>query len=148
MASKACKRLLNENPRQTSYLDFSGRKIEITSLTWIFRLFADEICGVIRIAAALVGGDLRMRAYRTRHRHAGVGSLPDDRGRGCPLFAPLFQGAHPVDLVRPGASAAVAHSWNHEQLQPVVLILSHPGDDAVVVIHRVLGLNGGIGPAV
>src|SRR5262245_26194738 len=111
-------------------------------------LLADEVRCVVAIAGALVSRDLGVRAQRPRHRSAGNVSGAGDGRRRLSLFPPALERTHPINLVGSSATAAVSHSGHHEQAYPVVLVLAHFREHAVVVNDGVLGLDSGVGPAV
>src|SRR5262249_61613577 len=67
---------------------------------------------------------------------------------GDPGFPPSLERAHVIDLIGPRTAPAMSHARNHEEADPVVLLLTHFCENTVVVINGVAGRNRGVVPAV
>src|SRR5712691_5224488 len=72
--------------------------------------FANKIRGLVGAAAALITGDLRVRAQRTRAIDRAVANPRcDDLLGRLALLHPMFERLHRVKSVRPIAAAAMPH---------------------------------------
>ena len=110
---------------------------------------ADKVRRVIGAAGPLVRRHLRIRTEWTAHIHAVVGDVicRDLTGR-IAVFTPAFDGVDHRKLVRAGPSATVIHSGHHEQAKPIVLLRSHSGKDAGVVVDGVERRDRSAGPTI
>src|SRR5437762_55834 len=89
------------------------------------RRLANEVGGVVGTTDTFVLGDLWICAQRPGHVDAIVGYVICRQLIGsCIGFLPTFESGHPVDLVGTDAALAVAHAGNHEEADPVVLLLA------------------------
>src|ERR1041385_4493509 len=77
---------------------------------------ADEISGVGNAPGALVLGDLRIGAKRTRAIDFAAGTMRGNQSvRRFPLLYPLFESADFVEHVGPFTAAAVSHTGLQKQ---------------------------------
>src|SRR6185503_16292467 len=122
------------------------------TLTARTRLRSDTGKALLIIGApgARMARHLGMRAQRTRHRRQGPAARTrrGDTRRRVAGFAPAFERAEEVGLIRPDAAAAVADARHEEQAHPVVLLASQLRGHGVVVVDRVLRRRPRVGPAV
>src|SRR5262245_59488892 len=104
------------------------------------RSFTNEVGSVVRAPHAFVLRDLWIWAQRSCHVHAVVRDARrlETVGRR-PGLTPALERGHPIDLIRPGAVAAVLHAGRHEQADPVVLFAAHLRLHALVVVDGVAG---------
>src|SRR5262249_37274168 len=79
-------------------------------------LLPAKICSIISAAGAFVFRHLRIRAQRPRFVDLSVRHMPgEDLSWFLPLFNPIFDDFHFVEVVGTGPTAAVVHSWNHKK---------------------------------
>src|SRR5262245_11419426 len=101
-------------------------------------LLAHEVRGVVHAAGPFVRRKLRVRAERTAHVDAVVGHvIRRHRIRRDVALAPPLHYGHVIDLIRPGSVAAMLHAGSHEEPHPVVLLVPHLLQHALVVVDRV-----------
>src|SRR5262249_29186762 len=128
-----------KNPRRFTepFLDFdmvnppSSIRVGLLSL-------ASKVGRIVRTSHAFILRHLRILAQRPRHVDAIARYVTTQHliGRNAG-FAPALERTHVIHLIRTGAASAVSHAGNHEETHPVVLLRTHFGKNAVVVIDSV-----------
>src|ERR1039457_7476440 len=94
---------------------------------------AGEVVRIISRALALVHGNLGIRAQRARHGYLPIRHVRrHNLFRRYALFAPALQHRHLIELVCSRPSAAMLHAGNHEEADPIALVLAHLREYAVV----------------
>src|SRR5512132_589116 len=112
-------------------------------------LFADEIRGFVRITRSPVYSDLRIWAQGAAQVHAiGVDVVRRNLVGCLTALTPVFHCGDHGKLIRTRSAAAVIHSRDHEQAEPVVLVRTHFREDARVVIDAIQWRDGATGSSV